>query len=156
MVRSEFSLETNSLGHLSHAGNGFRNDIIQIHVQHSGALFDDFPVHTGSKSVSFILLHNRFQLKIQYASRRSHDRAGSYETCQLIYREENLFHNMFWLHIAAHAIPMAHDRVYVFIVNATLSQDLPGLDAVLIWEHLIIDIMLSLIHISEPTRLGMI
>jgi hypothetical protein len=36
---------------------------------------------------------------------------------------------------------MAHNRVDVFIVNAMLSQDFPGLDAVLIREHLIIDIM---------------
>src|SRR5450756_1634175 len=141
MVRSEFSLETNSLGHFSHAGNGLCYDVVQIHVQHSGAFFDDFPVHAGSKSVSFILFHNRFQFEIHHASRRSHDRTGSYEARQLIYSEENLFHDMLRLHIAAHAIPMAHDRVYVFIVNAMLSQDLPGLDAVLIREHLIIDIM---------------
>src|SRR5450756_3163208 len=114
---------------------------IQIHVQHSRALFDDFPVHTSSKPVSFILLHNRFQFEIHHASRRSHDRTGSYEARQLIYREENLFHNMFWLHVAAQSVPMAHDRVDVFIVNAILSQDLLGLDAVLIREHLIIDIM---------------
>src|SRR5664280_591391 len=48
---------------------------------------------------------------------------------------------MFRLHVAAQLIPMALDRVNVLLVDASLLQDLLGLDAVLIREPLIVDVM---------------
>lgn len=46
-------------GHVAHAFNGFRDQVVDVHVQHAGACFDDSAVDTGGEALVLPFLLDR-------------------------------------------------------------------------------------------------
>lgn len=55
------------IGHVTHARDGFADDIVQAHAQQGGALLDDLAVDASGKAPVLVLLLDGLELEVQDA-----------------------------------------------------------------------------------------